>query len=825
MTCSACSARVEKAVGKVDGVNEVAVNLLTNSMTVSFDSPATSDSIMRAVADAGYKASAQNEKTGDEKLNPLFKMILRLIISAVFLIPLMYVSMGYVMFGFPIPDFLSSPLAIAIYELTFSLAIILVNNKFFVSGTKSLFHRAPNMDTLVSMGSGISFIYSLALTIKIGVHPELGHEILHGLYFESAAMILVLITLGKTLETYSKGKTTSAIKGLMSLAPDTVRILVDGNEKEIALIDLKRNDLFVVRPGENFPADGIVVSGSSDVNEASVSGESLPVYKTVGDMVTSGTSNVNGFLTVKAVEVGENTTLGKIVKLVEDASSSKAPIAKTADKVSGVFVPTVISVAIIVFIIWIAVTKDFANSLTHAISVLVISCPCALGLATPVAIMVGNGKGAKNGVLFKSATALEETGKCSIVVLDKTGTITRGTPEVTDVISFSTMIEKDIISISASLEKGSEHPIAYAILNKGKSLELTPAENFISVPGKGIKGKINGQEYALTNGTDLLLSSEISEVGESLARQGKTPLYLSQNGIVQGVIAVRDEIKQSSKNAIATLREQGMKVVMLTGDNAISARAIADECGVDDVISGVLPTDKASAVSALKKYGKTIMAGDGINDAPALTVADVGIAIGAGTDVAIDSADVVLMHSDLTDVTRAITLSRKTLTNVKENLFWAFIYNCVCIPIAAGVFSMEPINLSLNPMIGAGAMSLSSVCVVLNALRLNLVNIDKHTKRKSVDFDVIEIKSLLEKEKEINSKGDISMTKTMIIEGMMCMHCVAHVKKALENIDGVNAVEVSLENKSATITLSHDVASEDLKNAVTTVGYEVISLA
>ncbi len=829
MTCSACSARVEKAVSGVDGVSEVAVSLLTNSMTVVFSSPASSEIISKAVADAGYKATPASEKIDGEKINPIFKMVIRLIVSALLLIPLSYVSMGYVMFDFPVPDFMKSPIVIAIYEMVLSLAIILVNNHFFVSGTKSLLHRAPNMDTLVSMGSGISFLYSVALTIKLGVHPEQAHEIIHGLYFESAAMILVLITIGKTLEAYSKGKTTSAIKGLMSLAPDVVRVVVDGEEKEIPIGELKKYDVFAVRPGENFPADGIVVSGSSSVNESSVTGESLPVFKTVGDKVLSGTANVNGFLTVHAIEVGENATLGKIVKLVEEASSSKAPIAKTADKVSGIFVPSVISVALVVFIVWIAVTKNLPESLTHAISVLVISCPCALGLATPVAIMVGNGKGAKNGILFKSATALEETGKSNIVVLDKTGTITKGTPEVTDVISFSNLSENEILSMSASLEEGSEHPIASAILQKATALSLTPekAENFLSIVGHGIKGNVGGKEYSLTNASylDGDNADEIA-IGDRLASQGKTPLYLSLDGKIIGLVAVRDEIKGSSRQAIELLRAQGLKAIMLTGDNAVSAKAITDECGVDDVISDVLPEDKAAVITALKKQGKTIMVGDGINDAPALTIADVGIAIGAGTDVAIDSADVVLMHSDLTDVARAITLSRKTLANVKENLFWAFIYNCICIPIAAGALS--PIGVTLNPMIGAAAMSLSSVCVVLNALRLNAVNINKHTARTGVPLDLDEIKKQLgEKSAETNNttqQGDTTMTKTLKIEGMMCMHCVAHVKKALESVNGVKSVDVSLENKSATVTMNGEIANDVLKNAITDAGYEVISI-
>ncbi len=828
MTCSACSARVENAVRKLDGVKEVAVNLLTNSMVVEYNAPLTADKIMNAVADAGYKATVFGEEKVKTKMNPVYSSLLRLAISAVLLVPLMYVSMGHVMFGLPVTSGLSSPLAIAGYELAFALAILLVNNRFFVSGTKGLIHRAPNMDTLVSMGSGISFIYSVALMIKMGVRPELAQEILHGLYFESSAMILVLITLGKTLEAYSKGKTTSAIKGLMSLSPETARIIVNGEEKEIPSSELKIGDVIAVRPGENFPADGVILSGSSDVNESSVTGESLPIFKTVGDEVLSGTSNVNGFLTVSATEVGENATLGKIVKLVEDASSSKAPIAKTADKVSGIFVPTVISVALIVFIVWIAVTKNLETSLTHAISVLVISCPCALGLATPVAIMVGNGKGAKNGILFKTATALEQTGKGKIVVLDKTGTITKGTPEVTDVIPLSSVSEKDLIFISACLEKGSEHPIASAILDKANDADIRPADDFISLAGHGIKGKVNGVTYTLSNASYLSTDDKAFAIGEDLAKNGKTPLYLAANGEVLGIIAVRDEIKLDSKDAISTLRAQGLRVVMLTGDNAVSAKAIANECGVDEVISDVLPADKANVVSALKKYGETIMVGDGINDAPALTVADVGIAIGAGTDVAIDSADVVLMKSSLLDVARAITLSRKTLLNVKENLFWAFVYNCICIPIAAGVFSMPPINLTLNPMIGAAAMSLSSVCVVTNALRLNLVNINKITTRKPVELNVEEVTRGLNDTKanetiDNNYKGDIPMTKTITIEGMMCEHCVAHVKKALENVAGVTAVEVSLEKKNAVVTVD-GVSDETLKNAISAEGYEVVSI-
>lgn len=913
MSCAACSARVEKVVGALDGVKSVSVSLLTNSMVVEFDSPLTPKDISRAVSDAGYKASPVSDKSQKkEKLNPTLVMLIRLIVSIVLLVPLMYVSMGVVMWDWPAPEaFKSNPMAIAGYELALSLVIMIVNGKFFVSGTKALFHHAPNMDTLVSMGSFISFVYSVALMIQAGVEPMHLHHLAHNLYFESAAMILALITLGKTLESYSKGKTTSAIKGLMNLAPQTVHVLVDGVEKEIPVSELKINDLFVVRPGENFAADGTITSGNATVNEASVTGESMPVEKAVGDKVISGTSNLDGFVTIRAEKVGEDTTLAGIIKLVEDASSSKAPIAKTADKVSGVFVPSVICVALLVFVVWIAVTKNWDSSLKHAISVLVISCPCALGLATPVAIMVGNGKGAKNGILFKTATALEEAGKTDVVVLDKTGTITKGEPVVTDVLSLADMaccgkkntlktIDKDgekdadfdniphlsqddIIRVCASLESGSSHPIASAIIKDFESrfgIAPPPAAEFENLSGHGLKGVVDGKHAILGNaalmsdcGVDLSVATSCAA---ALADSGKTPLYLAVDGSLAGIVAVADELKDDSVQAISALHQQGLKVVMLTGDNGRGARSVATACNVDAVISDVLPKDKDSVVSALKKYGKVIMVGDGINDAPALTRADVGIAIGAGTDVAIDSADVVLMHSSLMDVARAITLSRRTLLNIKENLFWAFIYNLVCIPIAAGVFS--PLGLTLDPMIGAAAMSLSSVSVVLNALRLNLAKLDKHSARKKapIDLDVdairaeindrasenvsgdndenkndsekgkIECKSdcLLanaelestvisaenantncdEKCDQTVEKGEKSMQKTLNITGMMCNHCVAHVKKALESVDGVSSVNVSLENNNATVTLSHPVDDATLAKAVTDEGYDVTSI-
>lgn len=849
MSCSACSARVEKVVGALDGVKSVSVSLLTNSMVVEYNPPLTSKDISKAVAEAGYKAALASDKSEKkDKMNPILVMVIRLVVSIVLLIPLMYVSMGVVMWDWPL-SFADNPMAIAVYELVLSLVIMVVNGKFFVSGTKSLIHRAPNMDTLVSMGSAISFIYSVALMIQAAVRPEHLAHLAHNLYFESAAMILALITLGKTLEAYSKGKTTSAIKGLMNLAPKTAHVIVDGVEKEIPVSDLQENDLFVVRPGENFAADGEIVSGDTSVNESSVTGESMPVEKAIGSQVISGTTNINGFVTVKAKKVGENTTLAGIVKLVEDASSSKAPIAKTADKVSGIFVPTVILVALLVFVVWISVTKNIEISLKHAISVLVISCPCALGLATPVAIMVGNGKGAKAGILFKTATALEQAGKADIVVLDKTGTITKGTPVVTDVKTLSSYSENELVLLAARLESGSEHPIASAIVNRAKQIsntEISPADSFENLSGHGIKGTLDGLTALIGNATLMqkndMLSPEAQEVGNEFSKQGKTPLFFALDGKIVGIIAVADEIKPDSAQAISALKKQGLRVIMLTGDNALSAKAVADKCSVDAVISDVLPSDKDNVLSALKKYGKVIMVGDGINDAPALSRADIGIAIGAGTDIAIDSADIVLMKSSLSDVAKAINLSRRTLLNIKENLFWAFIYNVICIPIAAGALSFDPVNITLNPMIGAAAMSLSSVCVVLNALRLNLANLNKESKRKKppVDVDVEEVKAVVKNRKNQSesvatspqstqtetdkNKGEYIMQKTISIEGMMCMHCVKHVNEALSKVDGVSLVEVSLENKNAIVTLTKDVSDSALKAAVENAGYDVTDI-
>lgn len=880
MSCSACSARVEKVVGALDGVKSVSVSLLTNSMVVEYDAPLTAKDVSKAVADAGYKATLASDKSEKkDKMNPILVMVIRLVVSIVLLIPLMYVSMGVVMWDWPLPtSFKNDPMAIAIYEMVLSLVIMVVNGKFFVSGTKSLIHRAPNMDTLVSMGSAISFIYSVALMIQAAVRPEHLAHLAHNLYFESAAMILALITLGKTLEAYSKGKTTSAIKGLMNLAPKTAHVIVDGVEKEIPVSDLQENDLFVVRPGENFAADGEIVSGNTSVNESSVTGESMPVEKAIGSQVISGTTNINGFVTVKAKKVGENTTLAGIVKLVEDASSSKAPIAKTADKVSGVFVPTVILVALLVFVVWISVTKNIEISLKHAISVLVISCPCALGLATPVAIMVGNGKGAKAGILFKTATALEEAGKADIAVLDKTGTITKGMPVVTDVKTLSSYSENELVLLAARLESGSEHPIASAVVNRAKELygdEILPDDSFENLSGHGVKGTLDGLTALIGNATLMqkngMLSEEAEDVAKAFSSQGKTPLYFALDGKIVGIIAVADEIKPDSAQAISALKKQGLRVIMLTGDNALSAKAVAEKCSVDAVISDVLTSDKDNVLSALKKYGKVIMVGDGINDAPALSRADIGIAIGAGTDIAIDSADIVLMKSSLSDVAKAINLSRRTLLNIKENLFWAFIYNVICIPIAAGALSFDPVNITLNPMIGAAAMSLSSVCVVLNALRLNLANLDKKSKRKKppVDVDVEEVKAVVKNRKNQSesvatspqstqtetaidfakgncstdksnrpdtcdaaqietetdkNKGEYIMQKTISIEGMMCMHCVKHVNEALSKVDGVSLVEVSLENKNAIVTLTKDVSDSALKAAVENAGYDVTEI-
>ena len=823
MSCAACVAHVEKAVRSVEGVKEVAVSLLTNSIQVTFDTPATPQIICNAVSKVGDGAKLQDEKKEnkeDANTHTTKTLLKRLISSVVILLVLMYVSMGHIMWDWPLPSFMN-PLYIGLVELVLSLIIIIINFKFFISGFKGVIHLAPNMDTLVAMGSGISFIYSLVLFIKLSILTtsgdlETAHLLLHGLYFESAAMILTLITIGKTLESYSKGKTTNAIKALMNLAPPTATVIKDGAESVIPAENVQKEDIFVVKPGESIPVDGIIISGTTSINESSLSGESIPQDKQEGDTVSAGTINIQGYITCKATRVGKDTTLSQIIQLVEDASSSKAPIARVADKVSGIFVPTVLGIALIVFICWISTGYGWAVSLTRAVSVLVISCPCALGLATPVAIMVGNGKGARNGILFKNATSLENLGKAEIIVLDKTGTITTGETRVTDLIP-TNITEQELLQIAYSLEKQSEHPLAKAIVLKAEEMDLSQLDTqlFSTLPGFGVKANIDEKEILggniklmQDNGID---TSVIKETLEKLANEGKTPLIFAREKEIIGIIGIADTIKEDSVEAIKQLKELGLNVVMLTGDNDITAKAVASQVGIDHVVSNVLPTDKDSVISQFSSKGKTIMVGDGINDAPALARADVGIAIGAGTDIAIDSADVVLMKSSLMDAVKAIRLSRRTLLNIYENLFWAFIYNIICIPIAAGAFST--LGVSLTPMYGAAAMSLSSVCVCLNALRLNLINLNKNSfakrKNKIIDIDI---------------KKEQTMTKTVYVDGMMCMHCVAHVKKALEGIEGVKSVEVSLESKNAIVQSEKEIAPSVFEKAIVDAGYTFVKV-
>ncbi len=837
MSCAACVAHVEKAVRNVEGVTEVNVSLLTNSMLVTFESPATEESICLAVQKIGYGASPQqmNKSNNVEKEDVNGKttkqLLIRLISSVAILLVLMYVSMGHMMWDWPLPSFMT-PLAIGIVELVLSLTILIINCKFFISGFKGVIHLAPNMDTLVAMGSGISFIYSVVLFVKICIFtangdPTSAHELLHGLYFESAAMILTLITIGKTLESYSKGKTTNAIKALMSLTPLTAEIIK--NEKNIVVPaeNVLKGDICAVKPGKIIPVDGIIVSGNTSINESMLTGESIPQDKKEGDTVCAGTINIQGYITVEATRVGDNTTLSQMIRLVEDASSSKAPIARVADKVSGIFVPAVLSIALIVFICWISTGFGWSISLTRAVSVLVISCPCALGLATPVAIMVGNGKGARNGILFKNATSLENLGKGSIIVLDKTGTITSGKTEVTDIIPTSSVHE--LLYYAYTIEKQSEHPLAKAIVSKAEELNVSSLNitAFTSLPGYGVKATIE-EKNVLGGNTKLMQDnnvdiSSISNTLDKLANEGKTPLIFAVDNIVIGIIAVADTIKEDSKEAISELNELGLEVVMLTGDNDITAKAVANTVGIKHVVANVLPTDKDAVISTLSKQSKTIMVGDGINDAAALKRADVGIAIGAGTDIAMDSADVVLMKSSLKDAVKAIRLSRRTLLNIYENLFWAFIYNIICIPIAAGAFSM--LGISLTPMYGAAAMSLSSVCVCLNALRLNLINLTKNKfmikpKKNNVDIDAL----FNTKTNECAISKEQIMTKTIIVDGMMCMHCVANVKKTLEGIDGVQSAMVTLEDKKAVVLCEKEIADTVLVKAISDAGYNVVSI-
>lgn len=832
MSCAACSARVEKAVKSVDGVSDCSVNLLTESMSV--DGNASSEDIISAVVNAGYGATeknAKNKKTSAEppkKENETKKMLKRFLSSLFFLLILMYISMGHAMWGWPLPSFLhGNPIGIGLIEMLLAVIIMIINEKFFVSGFKGLVHRAPNMDTLVALGSGASFIYSTFALIAMTVKASSGDAdalmtYMHDLYFESAAMILTLITLGKTLESYSKGRTTDALKQLASLAPKTANVIRDGKEVSLGIDDVVLGDIFVVRPGESIAVDGVVVEGSGAVDESALTGESIPVDKTVGDKVSSATINQSGFIKCKATAIGEDTTISKIIQMVADASATKAPIAKIADKVSAVFVPAVLVISLITFIVWPFVQQTFSYTLSRAVSVLVISCPCALGLATPVAIMVGNGIGAKNNILFKTAVSLEQTGKTDIVVFDKTGTLTQGKPGVTDVIEF----DKQLIQIAYSLENQSEHPLAKAVCEYGeeKGTELLKCDVFNSVTGSGLTAVINGENiYA---GNERFVSSyaeitdEVKKQIAELADNGKTPMLFARNGRLLGIIAVADKIKSDSIEAVKELKKMGVGVVMLTGDNKRTANAIGSAIGVDKVISDVLPGDKANVIKSLKKYGNVAMVGDGINDAPALTEAHIGFAIADGTDIAVESADVVLMNSRPSDVCAAIRLSRRTLVNIKENLFWAFIYNVIGIPLAAGVW-IPITGWTLNPMFGAAAMSLSSFCVVTNALRLNLINIrnpksDKKHHKNKINFDDMKI-DFYKNEKEIDN-----MTKEIKIEGMMCGHCEATVKKVLEAIDGVESATASHEENKAVVTLSKDIPDAVLDKAVIDAGYTVV---
>ncbi len=824
MSCASCVARVEKAVNKVDGVTSCSVNLLTNSMSV--DGDVKSSDVISAVEKAGYGASlkgnsSKENKTNDEPLKDTEtpKLKKRLFSSLVFLLLLMYISMGHMMWGFPLPSILANNhIAMGLIQLLLTGIIMVINQKFFISGFKALIHRSPNMDTLVALGAGASFIYSVyalfAMTsAQVNNDMSLVMKYMDEFYFESAGMILTLITLGKMLESYSKGKTTNAIKGLMNLAPKKATILVDNVEKVVPIEEVKIGDIFVVKPGENIPVDGVVIEGESAVNESALTGESIPVDKTVGDNVSGATVNQSGFIKCKATKVGEDTTLSQIIKMVSDASATKAPIAKVADKVSGVFVPIVISIAVVTIIVWLLCGATFGNALVRGISVLVISCPCALGLATPVAIMVGNGVGAKNGILFKNATSLETTGKVSYVLLDKTGTITNGTPVVTDIIPSKNYTQDDLLSYASSLESKSEHPLAKAVVQKAidSNIKTLDTTDFKSLTGNGVSAKINGK--TIVGGSVKHISSianideNIIKQADDLATKGKTPLLFVMDNQLLGIIAVADVVKSDSPKAIKELQNMGIKVVMVTGDNEKTAQAIAKESGVDEVIAGVLPDGKEKVVTQYKEKGMVAMVGDGINDAPALTRADIGIAIGAGTDVAIDSADIVLMKSKLTDVSGAIRLSRGTLRNIHENLFWAFIYNVIGIPLAAGVW-IPIFGWTLSPMFGAAAMSLSSFCVVTNALRLNFLNIRSSKRDRKI-------------KNKTNKKEKNTMTTTLKINGMMCPHCEATVKTALESIDGVTSAEVSHESGTAVVTLSKEVSEDVLKKAVVDKGYTV----
>ena len=849
MSCAACSARVEKAVKKVPGVTSCSVSLLTNSMGV--EGTASPAAILSAVQEAGYGASPKNassSKAADasadldalaDRETPKLKR--RLIASLGFLLVLMYFSMGHMMWGWPLPHwFDGNHIAMGLVQLLLAGIVMVINQKFFINGFKGLIHGAPNMDTLVALGSMASFVWStyalFAMTrAQVDGNDELVMHYMMEFYFESAAMILTLITVGKMLEARSKGKTTDALKSLMKLAPKTATLVRDGAEVTVAIADVQKGDVFVVRPGENIPVDGVVLEGTSAVNESALTGESIPVDKAVGDKVSAATTNQSGFLRCEATRVGEDTTLAQIIKMVSDAAATKAPIAKIADTVSGFFVPAVISIAVVTTIVWLLLGHELGYALARGISVLVISCPCALGLATPVAIMVGNGLGAKNGILFKTAASLEAAGRTQIVALDKTGTITEGSPRVTDLLPAEGVSETELLTLAAALESRSEHPLAKAVLADAEAKAITPPEvtDFAALPGNGLAAKLDGMDIYAGNAafiqTKLTLPAALAQQAEKLASEGKTPLFFGGAGRLLGVIAVADTIKEDSPEAIRQLQNMGIRVVMLTGDNQRTADAIGRQAGVDEVIAGVLPDGKEAVIRQLQASGKVAMVGDGINDAPALTRADTGIAIGAGTDVAIDAADVVLMNSKLSDVPAAIRLSRATLRNIHENLFWAFIYNIIGIPLAAGLFI--PFGLTLNPMFGAAAMSLSSFCVVSNALRLNLF--DLHSTRhdhKTASPAAAPVQSAAENNKKSDAEApevkteDHTMKKTLKVEGMMCGHCEARVKKALEALPEVDEAVVSHEAGTAIVTLNAEVADDVLKNAVEAQDYKVTGI-
>ncbi|MCI7566494.1 MAG: heavy metal translocating P-type ATPase [Treponema sp.] len=849
MSCAACVARVEKAVNKVPGVKSCSVSLLTNSMGV--EGSAKTEDIIKAVTNAGYgakKMGSQEEKTASSSIaekeemlsdreTPLLKK--RLLSSIGILLLLMYLSMGHNMWGWPLPAWFSQGgqnyMAIGMLEMILAAIVMFINKKFFISGFKSLIHGAPNMDTLVAMGSGVSFVYSLVMLFGmsnafINGQSDKAMHFMHNLYFESAAMIVTLITVGKLLESISKGRTTNALKSLMKLAPKTANILRDNQEVNVSIEEVHIDDIFVVRPGENIPVDGVIIEGNTAINESALTGESIPVDKDVGDLVSAATLNQSGFIKCKATRVGQDTTLSQIIQMVSDAAATKAPIAKIADKVAGVFVPAVMIVAAITFVIWLLVGAEFSFSLSRGIAVLVVSCPCALGLATPVAIMVGNGMGARKGILFKTSAAIEESGRTQIVLLDKTGTITKGQPLVTDIIS-NKISDKEFLQLAASLEAKSEHPLSKAIMLKAQEeqIEVKDISDFKALAGNGLTATLQGKSLAGGNlsfieGITSNLNDEFRKKAQALAEEGKTPLFFALEKELLGIIAVADVIKDDSPRAIKELQDMGIHVVMLTGDNERTAQAIGKKAGVNQVIAGVLPDEKEKVVSAFKQYGKVCMVGDGINDAPALTSADTGMAIGAGTDVAIDAANVVLMKSRLSDVSAAIRLSRQTVKNIKENLFWAFFYNIILIPIAAGAY-YHWLGLDMKPMLGAAAMSLSSFCVVTNALRLNLFKMnspkrDKKIKQNFTGSIPLPVEGIANSNtrKEANNMAE----KTLKVEGMMCQHCERHVKEALEKIDGVDSAVANHETNSVLVQLSKDVAEADFEKAVTDAGYTYV---